>query len=738
MNYKIIAEPRPLSYVNRAYNTVGKISKSDLLNGLSFGLVLTLLEKLIETSLETGKSFFGELFEMHSFVDLFLLGGLSTIFSAHLSEKKNLLEQEAELSHQREQKVLRNEALLKEAMDVAKMGHWELDLASGNLSWSDEIYKIFEMDPQSAIASYEHFLNNIHPDDREAVNNAYRNSLQNKTGYNIEHRLLINKHLLKYVQERCRTEYDSTGHPVRSIGTVQDITDRKEIELTLQKTSEIYFDLFNNAEVGMFRTLLDGSRVLNINDKFLKIVGMTREEVLGKPSVDLWVDPNERAEMVKILKSTGKVIDFEYKMLNRISGIRNCITSLRLYQDGTLIGSILDITDQKISQQALQVSEANLRKQNELFETLLKVLPNGVFMVDAVNGKPLIANNAAQELLGRGILPDTTKNNLSNVYKAFKAGTHDVYPVDEMPIVRGMAGEHSSIDDLIVERPDGTRTLLEIFGTPVKDENGTVWASLVSFQDISQRKLHEKLIRDAQKSEITDLIIGGIAHDFRNILAVVNGHSEIGIMHTLIKSEEQKRLRTILEAGQRGVKIINELTAFSRPEAELKIRPVDLNKLLKDTIDNMFHSHIKSTQIDWKLSENIRHVQGDPDRLNRAIMNLLINAIHAMESSQTKHLTFETKPFHLDHEQTNGGPQLKPGHYVEFSISDSGCGIPPENLEKIMLPYFTTKGVKGTGLGMHVIREIVVKQHGGAITIDSKVGEGTTIKVYVPVSKTEE
>ena len=98
----------------------------------------------------------------------------------------------------------------------------------------------------------------------------------------------------------------------------------------------------------------------------------------------------------------------------------------------------------------------------------------GVFMVEAPSGKPLIANDAALTLLGRGVLPDTTRQNLADVYKAFKNNTNNPYPVDEMPIVRGMMGEHVHIDDMVVVRPDGTQTLLEIFGSPVKNDNGLI------------------------------------------------------------------------------------------------------------------------------------------------------------------------------------------------------------------------------------------------------------------------
>jgi len=138
------------------------------------------------------------------------------------------------------------------------------------------------------------------------------------------------------------------------------------------------------------------------------------------------------------------------------------------------------------------VAETQLRQQNNLTAALLKILPVGVFMVDSKTGKPLIANEAAQHMLGRGILPDANKHNLSHVYKAHKPGKTEAYPANEMPIVLGMHGKESHIDDMVVERPDGTQSLLEIYGTPLVDEKGSTWASLVTFMDITERRQYEQ------------------------------------------------------------------------------------------------------------------------------------------------------------------------------------------------------------------------------------------------------
>ena len=140
-------------------------------------------------------------------------------------------------------------------------------------------------------------------------------------------------------------------------------------------------------------------------------------------------------------------------------------------------------------------ADETLESQNRLLNALLDNLQVGVFLVEAPTGKPILANRHATDLLGRGILNGAGKNTLAQTYKAFRFGTNDYYPQDQMPIVRGMYGESHYVDDMVVEKPDGTRVLLEVFGSSVTDKQGNVVASLVSFSDISERKQFEKKLQ---------------------------------------------------------------------------------------------------------------------------------------------------------------------------------------------------------------------------------------------------
>ena len=147
-----------------------------------------------------------------------------------LAKRVEALEKEIAELKEAEEAIRTNELRLKEAEQIAHLGHWELNLMTNTLYWSDEIYRIFNLDPVEFSATYEAFLDTVHPDDRRLVDNAYTDSVKNKTGYDLIHRLLLKDGTVKLVHEKCQTIYDEKGKPLRSIGTVQDITKQKRRE----------------------------------------------------------------------------------------------------------------------------------------------------------------------------------------------------------------------------------------------------------------------------------------------------------------------------------------------------------------------------------------------------------------------------------------------------------------------------------------------------------------------------
>lgn len=185
------------------------------------------------------------------------------------------------LLKQQEARLRRSESLLKEAQRLALMGSWELDPSSNKLSWSDEVFRIFEIDPKRFGASYEAFLDAIHPDDRARVNQAYTDSLRTRQEYDLVHRLLFAGGRVKWVHERCVTHYADDGSPLRSVGTVQDVTAQHEADESLRLAATVFDSSLN----GILITSPQGI-ILRVNQAFSEITGYSAQEAVGqRPSL---------------------------------------------------------------------------------------------------------------------------------------------------------------------------------------------------------------------------------------------------------------------------------------------------------------------------------------------------------------------------------------------------------------------------------------------------------------------
>jgi two-component system, cell cycle sensor histidine kinase and response regulator CckA len=212
-----------------------------------------------------------------------------------------------------------SQARYSEAQRIARLGHWELDFATKRLDWSDEVYRIFEIDPQKQSASYELLLNSTHPEDRLFMEQAYSQSVQDGNPYDITHRLLMKDGSIKYLWERCETYYDESGQPLRSLGTVMDITERRRAEEALSESEERLNMALTGAELGMWDWSVPTGAIV-INDRWAEMLGYHREDV--EPHLSSWeklVHPDDAAlvlaSLTDYLEGGASFYQAEYRML---------------------------------------------------------------------------------------------------------------------------------------------------------------------------------------------------------------------------------------------------------------------------------------------------------------------------------------------------------------------------------------------------------------------------------------
>ena len=393
----------------------------------------------------------------------------------------------------------------------------------------------------------------------------------------------------------------------------------------------------------------------------------------------------------------------------------------------------------KNTESSSQYAEDALVEQNRIMTVLLNNLRVGVFMVEAPSGKPLLANRAAKDLLGRGIVRGSFRDNLAEVYEAYKLGTNEHYPTDQMPIYRGLQGHSCTVNDMVVVHPDGKKILLEVFGSPVRDEQNNVIASLVSFSDITERKRteeeKEKLqaqLQQAQKMEAIGRLAGGIAHNFNNILMGIQGLTSVMMINKEPDHPDYKHLTGIEKSIKRAVQLTRNLLGFARG-GKYDPKPTDLNVLIKN--ENLLFSQMKKEiQIHGKYEEVLWPVEVDQGQIQQALLNLYLNAWQAMPVGGEIYI--QTANIILDESETKSFT-IKAGKYIKISVTDTGIGMDEATRGKIFEPFFS-KGSSGQGFGLGLASVYgIVKNHGGFINVSSEKGKGSTFTIYLPASDKE-
>jgi PAS domain S-box-containing protein len=263
----------------------------------------------------------------------------------------------------------------------------------------------------------------------------------------------------------------------------------------------------------------------------------------------------------------------------------------------------------------------------------------------------------------------------------------------------------------------------------VKNDKGETEQLIVQINDTSEKKLVNERLQKAQKMEAIGQLTGGLAHDFNNLLTVVIGNLQL--LDGKLGSDEKitKRVSEAIDAAQKGSDLTKQLLAFARKQ-ELEPRDVGVNGLVAGMAPLIARTIGENVELKVEVMAGDPHSLIDPSQLESAILNLAINARDAMENSGR--LTIETQPAYLDRYYADKHPDVVPGHYVMVAVTDSGCGMSAELLEKVFQPFFTTKAPgHGTGLGLSMVYGFI-KQSGGHISVYSEVGHGTSVKMYLP------
>ncbi len=481
-----------------------------------------------------------------------------------------------------------------------------------------------------------------------------------------------------------------------------------------------YFHFLETVPESIMAVEARSTEILYCNNNFLNLSGFNRDEISKKRFLDFFAVPDLHAFLEEFSHSQGKVganSVFEILLKGKknqlipvkLSAVRNKVKGTDL-----ILCYFNDLTDYK-----------RLEIERNMLSHALKQVNEGLSVFD-IDGKILFVNEAFLDTFGytREELIGTSISNLYSPLSGYDFQLH-ILPAT---LRGGWNGE------LKVKRKDGREITIFLSTTPVVDEEGQPVVIVGVMSDITLRKQLEEQLRQSQKMEAIGQLAGGIAHDFNNLLTVIEGYIDLLQNKIKVKDSIASYVTQMKKATDRAVSLTRQLLTFSRRQI-MQPKIIDINKTIKDLsamLQRLIGEHI---ELITNLDSGLWKVKADPNQMEQVIMNLVVNARDAMPDGGS--LVIETKQIKLDSTYNRFHPDVKPGHYVMVSISDTGIGMNEEVRRRIFEPFFTTKEKgKGTGLGLATVYGIV-KQSGGHISVYSEVGKGTTFYIYLPAVKTQ-
>ncbi|MBF0376568.1 MAG: transporter substrate-binding domain-containing protein [Desulfamplus sp.] len=463
---------------------------------------------------------------------------------------------------------------------------------------------------------------------------------------------------------------------------------------------------------------LEDGCYIDINEGFTKIMGYTREEVIGKTSLELsiWKNPEERARLVECLKKDGYVENMEAQFIGKDGNIRDGLMSasvLKINGENVIISITRDNTERKRIQESLRESE-------EKYRSMMESMDDAAFICSSKHNIEYM-NPAMSKRVGCNSIGEVC-------YKAIYGFDEECPWCLSKKVLNGESIKAEFVN------PNDKRTY-SIVRSPVFHIDNTV-SILSVLRDITDIKTIEAKLQQSQKMEAIGVLAGGIAHDFNNILFPIIGHTELLSDEIPKDSPLRESLDGIYAASMRAKDMVKQILTFARQEkGEVKL--MKMQHIVKEAL-KLIRSTVPATiEIKEDISKECGVINADPTQIHQIVMNLATNAYHAMEERGGT-MTISLKEVELNpelNEQELIGQNIQKGFYACLTVADTGAGIPENIKDKIFDPFFTTKKQgKGTGLGLSSVHGIVTSC-GGFIRLNSEIGKGTEFNIYLPVAE---
>ena len=500
-----------------------------------------------------------------------------------------------------------------------------------------------------------------------------------------------------------------------SFAYCQDITERKWAREALRESEARYRSVIENMRDVFYRTN-EGGELVMLSPSAAVLLGYdSLDEIRGSQAESFWMYPDEREKMLRALRKDGVVRDYELTLKKKDgSPLSVSVTSsFRKDDHGNILGVegvIRDITERKRAEEERTQLVTAIEQAAEAI-----IITDTNWIIDYVNPAfTAMTGYDGMEAIGRHL-------------RLLKSGKHD--RAFYRAIRETLTGGQVWSGRLTNMKKDGSLFETEATASPVRNKSGAIINYVATHRDITRQVKLERDLRQAQKMEALGTLAGGIAHDFNNILGVIMGFTELAKWELGKKNPILGKLEEVLKAADRAKELVKQILAFSRRTEQQKM-PLQLGMILKEALRILRPSLPSTIEIKADVLSKAA-VLADPTQMHQVLMNLCTNAAHAMQD-QGGVLEVRLTDVLVESELLQSPAGLKPGHYVELTVRDTGCGIDPAILNSIFDPFFTTKGQgEGTGLGLSVVHGIV-ESHEGKINVESEPGKGTRFTVLMP------
>ena len=500
---------------------------------------------------------------------------------------------------------------------------------------------------------------------------------------------------------------DESGNPTGFVGITRDITERKRVEEALRQSEEMYRGLLEATGAAVVRVRPDLKRTF-VSSNVTEFTGRIREEFLGGIFGDGAVS-HDRERIRKLVLETFRTEEGVSGVISRRQDGRYVMANWVPIKDASGKVAEVQVTDFDVTE--LVETRERLRQSEELYRSLVEATGSVVLRVDR-EGRRTFAGGDTLGVQSRTrgdfqtgefgdmMVPEDREKAWALLRETFRTGKP----------VRGFIAR---------QRVGGDIKYISANWEPIKDAAGNVVEIQTTSTDITNQIMADRRRTEAERLEALATMVGGIAHDINNVLAMVLLWANIGQMKT-DDPEARVAMRNVIQAARDGAETMRRLRRFSSPR-KASLAPVDLVAIVQESIEftrPMWKDAAEIKDVHIKVAqemEEVPEVMGNPGELREVVLNLIKNAIEAMPQGGT--LTTRT---------------YREGDMACVAISDTGVGISQENLSRILDPFFTTKGREESGLGLSAVRGIVAT-HGGEIDVQSVEGEGSTFVISLPL-----